>query len=98
MSSNLGRVLVVDDNENNREILARRLARKGYAVSVADNARDLHDRVRQEGIDLVLLDIEMPGVTGLDALIALRQTYSAVRLPIIMVTARDESEDVVKAL
>ena len=98
MSSSLGRVLVVDDNENNREILARRLARKGYAVSVADNARDLHDRVRQEGIDLVLLDIEMPGVTGLDALIALRQTYSAVRLPIIMVTARDESEDVVKAL
>ena len=45
MSAQLGRVLVVDDNENNREILARRLARKGYTVSVAESARDLLDRV-----------------------------------------------------
>jgi diguanylate cyclase (GGDEF)-like protein/PAS domain S-box-containing protein len=98
MSSQLGRVLVVDDNENNREILARRLARKGYAVSVAESARDLLDRVRDEAVDLVLLDIEMPEVTGLDALVAIRQTYSAVRLPVIMVTARSQSEDIVKAL
>jgi diguanylate cyclase (GGDEF)-like protein/PAS domain S-box-containing protein len=98
MSSQLGRVLVVDDNENNREILARRLARNGYAVSVADGARDLLDRIRDEAIDLVLLDIEMPGVTGLDALVAIRRTHSAVRLPVIMVTARSQSEDVVKAL
>ena len=69
MSSHRGRVLVVDDNENNREILARRLAKKGYDVSVADTARDLLERVRTEAVDLVLLDIEMPGITGLDALI-----------------------------
>ena len=98
MTTPPGRVLVVDDNENNREILARRLARKGYAVSMAESARDLLDRVRDEAVDLVLLDIEMPGITGLDALIALRQIYSAVRLPVIMVTARTQSEDVVKAL
>ena len=75
MSSHLGRVLVVDDNENNREILARRLARNGYAVSVADSARELLERIGSEAIDLVLLDIEMPDVTGLEALIAIRQTY-----------------------
>ena len=98
MSAGLGRVLVVDDNENNREILARRLARKGYAVSVAEHARGLLDRIREDAVDLVLLDIEMPDVTGLDALVAIRQAYSAVRLPVIMVTARSESEDVVKAL
>ncbi len=98
MSAQLGRVLVVDDNENNREMLARRLARKGYAVSVAESARDLLDVIRDEAVDLVLLDIEMPDVTGLDALVAIRQIYSAVRLPVIMVTARGQSEDIVRAL
>ena len=98
MSAQPGRVLVVDDNENNREILARRLARNGYAVSVAEGGRGLLDRIRDEAVDLVLLDIEMPDVTGLDALVAIRQSYSAVRLPVIMVTARSQSEDVVKAL
>ena len=98
MSSHLGRVLVVDDNEDNRDLLARRLATNGYIVSMADSARDLLERIRDEAIDLVLLDIEMPGITGLDALVAIRETYSPVRLPVIMVTARSESEDIVKAL
>jgi diguanylate cyclase (GGDEF)-like protein/PAS domain S-box-containing protein len=98
MSSDLGRVLVVDDNENNRDILARRLARKGYDVVVAESAHDLLERIREDAVELVLLDIEMPGVTGLDALIAIRQEYSAVRLPVIMVTARNQSDDIVKAL
>src|SRR5688500_14454226 len=98
MSAHPGRVLVVDDNENNREILARRLARSGYAVSTADSAHGLLERVRAEAVDLVLLDIEMPEVTGLDALVGLREAYSAVRLPVIMVTARSQSTDIVKAL
>jgi diguanylate cyclase (GGDEF)-like protein/PAS domain S-box-containing protein len=98
MSPDAGRVLVVDDNENNREILARRLARNGYAVSVADTAAELLERIKAESVDLVLLDIEMPGITGLDALVAIRKRYTAVRLPVIMVTARTQSEDIVKAL
>jgi diguanylate cyclase (GGDEF)-like protein/PAS domain S-box-containing protein len=98
MSASPGRVLVVDDNENNRDILARRLRRHGYSVAVADSARDLLQRIRDEAIELVLLDIEMPGITGLDALVEIRQTYPAVRLPVIMVTARNESDDVVKGL
>ena len=98
MSAHPGRVLVVDDNENNREILARRLTRNGYTVSVMDGGRGILERIKQDAIDLVLLDIEMPGVTGLDALTQIRETYSAVRLPVIMVTARSQSEDVVAAL
>jgi diguanylate cyclase (GGDEF)-like protein/PAS domain S-box-containing protein len=98
MSSQPGRILVVDDNENNREILARRLARQGYTVTVGDGARGLLERIREESVDLVLLDIEMPEITGLDALVEVRKTYSAVRLPVIMVTARNQSEDIVKAL
>jgi diguanylate cyclase (GGDEF)-like protein/PAS domain S-box-containing protein len=98
MSADLGRVLVVDDNLHDREILARRLARKGYAVSVADTARELLERIRADSVDLVLLGIEMPDITGLDALVAIRQQYPAVHLPVIMVTARNHSEDIVKAL
>ena len=98
MSARPGHVLVVDDNENNREILARRFTRAGYQVSMADTGRGLVDRIQGDGVDLVLLDIEMPGVSGLDALIAIRQMYSPTRLPVIMVTARTQSEDVVTAL
>src|SRR5213080_1807382 len=98
MSSRTGRLLIVDDNDMNRDMLARRLQRLGYEVSLADSARELHQRVQDEHIDLILLDIEMPEISGLDALKTLREAYSAIELPIIMVTARNQSEDVVKAL
>src|SRR5260370_42020347 len=98
MNARPNRLLIVDDNEMNRDMLARRLMRKGYEVVLAANAHDLLQRVKQEGADLVLLDIEMPGVSGLDALRALREAYSATELPVIMVTARSQSDDVVRAL
>jgi len=88
MSSRPSRLLIVDDNEMNRDMLARRLARKGYVIGLADSARDLLPRVKEDGIDLVLLDIEMPEVSGLDALQSLRESYSPNDLPIIMVTAK----------
>ena len=69
MSTRPDRLLIVDDNEMNRDMLARRLARKGYEISVAENAFHLEDRLSQENIDLVLLDIEMPVINGLDALV-----------------------------
>src|SRR5437016_14413641 len=77
------RLLIVDDNEMNRDMLARRLLRKGYIVAMAENARNLHERVKQDSIDLVLLDIEMPEISGLDALQKLREQYSAAQLPVI---------------
>jgi diguanylate cyclase (GGDEF)-like protein/PAS domain S-box-containing protein len=58
----------------------------------------LPQRVKEDAIDLVLLDIEMPEISGLEALKLLRETYSPIELPIIMVTAKNQSEDVVKAL
>jgi diguanylate cyclase (GGDEF)-like protein/PAS domain S-box-containing protein len=72
--------------------------RKGYLVFLAENAKDLLERVKQDTVDLVLLDIEMPEISGLDALQKLRERYSAAALPIIMVTAKTQSEDIVKAL
>jgi diguanylate cyclase (GGDEF)-like protein/PAS domain S-box-containing protein len=98
MNSQASRLLIVDDNELNRDMLARRLARKGYEILVADSARQLPQRVKEDAIDLVLLDIEMPEISGLEALKTLRETYSPIELPIIMVTAKNQSDDVVKAL
>ena len=98
MSSPQNRLLIVDDNEMNRDMLARRLERNGYLVDVVESAKQLMQRVKQNTVDLVLLDIEMPGISGLDALKTLRESYSPVQLPIIMVTAKSQSEDIVKAL
>src|SRR3984957_2364782 len=93
-----GRLLIVDDNEMNRDVLARRLERKGYVVAVAESARNLSERVKEHRSDIVLLDIEMPEISGLEALKMLRADYSPDDLPIIMVTAKSQSEDIVEAL
>jgi diguanylate cyclase (GGDEF)-like protein/PAS domain S-box-containing protein len=93
-----GRLLIVDDNELNRDMLARRLERKGYVVQVAENAQELSERIEKAGVDIVLLDIEMPDISGIEALKTLRETYSPNELPVIMVTAKNQSEDIVKAL
>ena len=98
MKSWTNRVLIVDDNEMNCDMLARRLERKGYEVSVATSARELMKLIKEKKIDLLLLDIEMPEVSGLEALRAIRELYSPNELPVIMVTARNQSDDVVKAL
>lgn len=98
MSVGPKRLLIVDDNELNRDMLARRLAKKGYAVDVAESGRGLLEQVKRDGVDLLLLDIEMPEISGLDVLKTLREVYSSIELPIIMVTAKSQSEDVVEAL
>src|SRR5205809_1437086 len=98
MNSRPTRLLIVDDNEMNRDMLARRLERKGYVVGIAGKAQGLTERGQQDGVDLVLVENEMPEISGLDALQKLRECYSAAELPIIMVTAKTQSDDIVKAL
>jgi diguanylate cyclase (GGDEF)-like protein/PAS domain S-box-containing protein len=98
MNPSTGRLLIVDDNEMNRDMLARRLERKGYWVGTEENARQLPERIKQDRVDLVLLDIEMPDISGLEALKMLRNSYSPIELPIIMVTAKNQTEDIIVAL
>jgi len=93
-----GRLLVVDDNEMNRDMLSRRLTRRGHSVEVAEDGQTAIDMIGREPFDVVLLDIMMPGIDGMEVLRILRQTLSGTDLPIIMATAKDESEDVVAAL
>jgi DNA-binding response OmpR family regulator len=91
-------LLVVDDDPDNRDLLSRRLEREGWATRQADGGEAALEAVRAGGVDLVLLDLMMPGMSGLDVLKALRHTRSAAELPIIMVTASSDSDDVVEAL
>lgn len=91
-------ILVVDDNEMNRDILGRRLLQRGYRVELAENGQAALNKILQHKIDLVLLDIEMPIIDGIAVLKILRKTYTMVDLPVIMVTARGEAGDVVQAL
>jgi len=98
MSDESSSILIVDDEEMNREGLARRLQRYGYTVTLANSGREALELLGQSRFDLVLLDIMMPGMNGLDVLKFLRRVDSLIDLPIVMVTARSESEDVIEAL
>ncbi|MDB4864105.1 SpoIIE family protein phosphatase [Pirellulaceae bacterium] len=98
VSDSLGRILVVDDNEMNRDMLSRRLQRKGYRVDAAIGGREALEALDAESYDLVLLDIMMPDVDGFQVLESARRKYDATELPIIMATAKTESDDIVKAL
>ncbi len=91
-------ILVVDDDELNRDMLSRRLERKEYRVLVASDGSEALEMAGRELLDLVILDIMMPGMSGLEVLKTLRQTRSATELPVIMASAKGESHDVVNAL
>ncbi|MEZ5287724.1 MAG: response regulator [Vicinamibacterales bacterium] len=91
-------LLVVDDDDLNREMLGRRLKHQGFHVLTAPGGAEALDLVRSRGCDLVLLDVMMPAVSGLDVLAALRASPATARLPVIMVTARGDSQDIVDAL
>jgi serine/threonine protein kinase len=92
-------LLVVDDNEDNLELLSRRLERRGYSVLQASGGKQaLEMLLGNTPIDLVVLDVMMPEVTGLDVLSELRKTRSAAELPVIVATAQTDPDDVVRAL
>jgi len=92
------RLLVVDDNELNRDMLSRRLGGRGFAVEIAEDGERALALVEQQAFDLVLLDVMMPGLSGIDVLRRLRERWPESDLPVIMATARDSTEDVVEAL
>ncbi|HKY21245.1 MAG TPA: EAL domain-containing protein [Vicinamibacterales bacterium] len=91
-------LLIVDDSRFNRDALSRRLLQKGFLVETASDGTAALERVSKSRYDLILLDVEMPGMSGLEVLSRLRETYSRTELPVIMVTARTQSADVVEAL
>ena len=91
-------ILVVDDNDLNRRLVKLSLGKLGYGVVEAENGLQALQRVGEQCIDLVLLDITMPGMDGIEVLVHLRKQYSMLELPVIMFTADDHEERIVEAL
>jgi adenylate cyclase len=92
------RILIVDDNENNRAIIAARLGTQGYATAEACDGVEALEAVCRDPPDLILLDVSMPRMDGLEACRRLRSDPNVGFVPIILVTARTDSKDVVAGL
>lgn len=95
MESTVKKVLIVDDDELSSSALAKRLERRGLETKTLSDGSLVMDLVNQEKFDIVLLDIVMPVVDGLEVLKRIRSQYDKNTLPVIMVTAIDDSSDVV---
>jgi len=92
------KILVVDDNEDNREILVFRLQQLGFEVLIASNGKEAIETASQAKPDVILMDLRMPVMDGWEATRALRQTEWGKDLPVVAVTAHAMEEDRRRAL
>ena len=92
------KILVVDDGKVMRLVVSKKLQARGFEVTAVAGGREALELLdRDEHFDLVLLDISMPEIDGMEVLARIRQTQDATRMPVIMATANSEDEDVVRA-
>jgi CheY-like chemotaxis protein len=92
-------LLVVDDNENNRYTLVQRLKRLGYSdVATAVDGRQALECLREKAFDLILLDVMMPELNGYEVLERLRADDQLRHLPVIMISAVDQVDSVVRCI
>ncbi|HNT34747.1 MAG TPA: response regulator, partial [bacterium] len=94
----MSRLLIVDDDPLNRALLEEELGDSGYRTFLAEDGDTALQILEEKNIDLVLLDIMMPRMSGLDVLAKIRESHSVADLPVIMVTAKHDSEDIVQSL
>ena len=92
------RILITDDDKTSVLGLSEKLKRYGYDTLIAENGHDCLELLRQEEVSLVLLDINLPGISGLETLAEIRKTKSMTELPVVMVTSESGSSVLVKAL
>ena len=91
------RILLVEDNELNRDMLSRRLERKGYAVTLAVDGAEGLSKARSERPDLILMDMSLPVVDGWEATRQLKADAATRAVPIIALTAHAMASDEQKA-
>ena len=92
------RILIVDDNPANVDILAARLESQGYEIVTANDGEEALEAARMQHPDLILLDVMMPKMDGFQVCRAIKEDASLPFMPIILVTAKAESKDVVAGL
>ena len=98
LSSNPAHLLIVDDNKVNRMVLSRSLEQQGHVVETAENGREGLEKFRTGVFDLMLLDIEMPEMNGFEVLEACLNDVDLRQIPIIMTSAMEELDAVVKCV
>ena len=92
------RVLVVDDNASNRDVLARRLTREGHAVVTAENGAEALELCERQEFDLILLDLIMPEIGGYEVLQRLKASERNRHIPVIVISALDELDSVIRCI
>lgn len=95
---NAQKILVVEDNEMNRDMLSRRLARKGYTVVIARDGEEGLAVARSESPDLIIMDLSLPRIDGWEATRQLKADEATGGIPIIVLTAHAMSTDRAKAV
>ncbi len=93
-----GSLLVVDDNPTNRDLLTRQLARHGYIVAAAADGKEALERLASQEFDLVLLDVIMPGMDGVETLHRLKSDDGLAGIPVIMLSSLDEVESAIRCI
>ena len=94
----MAKILLVEDNEDNRDMLSRRLERRGYHVVMAFDGEDGVAKAASESPDLVLMDMSLPGIDGWEATRRIRASEATASLPVIALTAHAMDGDREKAL
>jgi class 3 adenylate cyclase/CheY-like chemotaxis protein len=97
-SLHASRILVVDDNAANRDVLARRLTREGHQVMTATNGPDALEVVAAQQFDLILLDLIMPDMSGFEVLRRLKAAEHTSDVPVVVISALDELDSVVRCI
>ena len=94
----MARILLVEDNEMNRDMLSRRLLRSGYEVILAEDGREAVDKATAQLPDLILMDMSLPFLNGWDATRLLKQAPATAHIPVVALTAYALSGDREKAM
>lgn len=97
-STGPSRILIADDNQQNCELLEAYLAGEGYVIDFSNDGEATLKQVEREQPDLILLDIMMPRMSGYEVCARLKKSDATCDIPIIMVTALNESGDIEKAV
>jgi len=92
------RILLVEDQEMNRDMLSRRLKKRGYEVSIAVDGAEGVDKARSEAPDLILMDMSLPVMDGWEATRTLKADEATRSIPVVALTAHAMSTDREKAL